>query len=432
MPPVTRAEILRLALPAMASAVLNNTFRVIDQYAAGHISTPAQAAIGSSIFVLIATYGVHLLVAGGVGPLVARAVGARDPELARKAAGTACVAVLVVALAVAAPGALFAEGIAAALGLQGQTAVEAATFLRWILGLGAPIALGPVIDGVLIACGRTGWMMGLQIAAAALNFALNVWFIQHLGMGVEGAALATVLSRVATGAVGLGLLARLTGLRLAFDDTLARMLRVGWPVSTNYWAYAGVYFLLLRTTISPLGPEVNAALGIGFSALEGFTYPAFLGLSLAVSSIVGRRLGAGEPDEAARALRLAFPLATGLGLGASALFWFGARPLCALFTEDPAALAAAVVYARALAFSQLAVSWEALAEGAIGGAGDSRTLFWLSAPANLLRVPLGWALAFPLGWGAAGVWWAINLTSWLKAGLKGWAVRRGEWVRAVV
>lgn len=430
--PVTRDEVVRLALPAMASAVLNNTFRVIDQYAVGHISTAAQAAVGSTIFVLIANYGVHLLVAGGAGPLVARATGAGDEALAARATGTALVAAVGVALLVGLPAAWCAPELAALLGLSGETAENATTFLRWILALGAPLALGPVIDAVLIARGRTGLMMALQVSAAVLNFGLNVLFIQGFGLGVRGAALATVVSRTLTGAVGVWVLLRLLRPRVAADGTLRRMVRIGAPISVNYFAYAGVYFLLLRVAISPLGPTVNAALGIGFSALEGLTYPMFLGLSVAVSSLVGRRLGAAEPEQATAAARLAFPLATGLGLAASALFFFGARPLCGIFTDDPATLEQAVLYAQVLAMSQLAVSWEALAEGVLSGAGDSRTIFWLSAPINVIRVPLAWWFAHVLGGGAAGVWWAINVTSYGKALAKGVAAARGRWVRVRV
>ena len=83
--------------------------------------------------------------------------------------------------------------------------------------------------------------------------------------------------------------------------------------------------------------------------------------------------------------------------------------------------------ARALAWSQPLVAWEALAEGVLLGAGASRPVFWLSAPLNALRIPLAWALSAPLGWGAVGVWWAINVTSLGKAALKGWCAARGSW-----
>lgn len=434
-PPVTRAELVRLALPAAASAVLNNAFRVIDQYAAAYLGTSAQAAIGSCTFVLIAAYAVYSLVAAGTGPLVARATGAGDPAFRRRVFGASLTGGLSLGVLVGACLHLGADAIAGALGLQGPVATDAALFLR-ALSWGAPaLALAPVLDACFVAIGRTRAMLALQLVAAALNAALNPVFIHTLDLGVAGTAYATGIARALTVGAGVAVLWRAFGPTLSelrAGVTLARVLRIGAPVTVNTFWYAGAYFLLLRYAISPLGPATNAALGIGFSALEGFTYPLFLGVSLGVSSLVGRSLGAGRPEDAARAAVLGFPLVTALGLACGALFWFGAEPLCGAFTHDPEVLAAAVLYARVLAWSQLFVAWEALAEGVLAGAGDTRTLFWLSAPLNALRVPLGWALAFPLGMGAAGVWWAINLTSLAKAVGKGVSAARGGWARIEV
>lgn len=438
LPPITAGQLLRLAAPAAASAILNNAFRVIDQLAAGSISTPAQAAIGSCVFVLIAIYSLHVVVAGGAGPLYARGVGAGDLELRRSVVRAGVRGCLVVALGVGAIGLVGAGAISQLLGLDATTAPLATAFLRTICILDIPLALGPFLDACFVASGRTGTMMVLQITAAILNAALNPILIHGAGLGVTGAAIATAVSRGVTSLIGLSFLLREVGLRPADllsrqdTDTLKRILRVGAPLTVNGIAYAGVYFLVLRTSISPMGPVQNAALGIGFSALEGVSYPMFLGVSLGVSSLVGRHLGAGNPREAARALRVAFPLSTGLGLFAGLTFYFGAEALCSPFTHDPQVLAAAIVYAHALAWTQLFVSWEALAEGVLAGAGDSRAIFWLSAPINAMRVPLGWAMAFPLGLGANGVWWALNLTSMLKTLSKGVAAVRGGWMTTKV
>ena len=144
--------------------------------------------------------------------------------------------------------------------------------------------------------------------------------------------------------------------------------------------------------------------------------------------MVGRYLGAGMVDEARRTYRKTIPIMVGLGLTASALFWFGATPLTAQFSEDPDVLKNAVLYAQILAFSQVFVALESLAEGVLGGAGDTPSIFWWSTPMNLLRVPLAWVAAFPLGYGAAGIWWAINLTTVIKCAGKWWAIYRGGWV----
>ena len=435
MPPVTRRELALLAAPAAASALLNNAYRVIDQYAVQWLGVPAQAAVGSCTFVLIAIYAVHALLSGGVGPLVARATGAGDDALRRRALGNALVGSAVVAAALAVAGGLGADAVVAAVGLTGEAGDLAATYLRWLTVLGLPLALQPVLDAALVAMGRTGLVMGLQIVATVLNLALNPLFIYTLDMGIAGAAVATVLSRSVSVTGGLLALRALTGLRargLTMDRTMLRITRVGAPVMMGVLAYAVVYGALLRFAVAPLGAVTLAALGIGFSALEGFTWPVFHGISLGVSSVVGRRIGAGQLTEAARAVRLALPLSLVAGLTAALVFWIGAAPLSDLFTDDPAVLAAAVLYARILAWSQVFVALEALSEGVLTGAGDTRTAFWWSAPWNALRVPLGWALALPFGWGAVGVWWAINATTVVKAAGKGFAVARGRWLSVEV
>lgn len=432
--PVTSRELLALAAPAAASAVLNNAFRIIDQRAADHLGTSAQAAMGSCVFVLIAAFALHSLVAAGAGPLIARATGAGRLEERRRIVARALSAAAAVGVGIALLALAATPAIVRLIGLEGATAARACVFLRVLLVGGLPAALGPTVDAAFIAMGRTRTMLALQALAAVLNAAGNVLALRA-GFDVGGTAAATVLARTAASGLGVYLLAGLTGLRR--QDLLpeppaayAAMLRIGAPVATNTLAYAAVYWALLHAAISPLGDAVNAALGVGFSALEGISYPIFLGLSQAVSSIVGRRLGAGEPAEAARGARLALPWMLGAGVAAGLVFHLGARTLCGAFTHDPAVLAEAEVYARTLAWSQPLVALEALAEGVLAGAGVTMPIFLWSVPLNLARVPLGVWLGGAFG--ARGIWWAINLSTLAKAAGKGATALRGGWSRARV
>jgi Na+-driven multidrug efflux pump len=184
---------------------------------------------------------------------------------------------------------------------------------------------------------------------------------------------------------------------------------------------------LLRWTISPLGPEVNAALGIGFSALEGVSWPLYAGVMMAVSSLIGRQLGANDIEGTHQTIRMAMPMATILGTICALIFWFGAKPLCQFFTQDPLVLENAVLYAQILAFSQLFVAYEATFEGVLGGAGHNDYQLWMSMPLNVVRIPLAYLLAMVFGYGAVGVWWAINITTYSKAIGKGLLVHYGKW-----
>ena len=429
-PAPTAANLARLALPAAASVVLNNSFRVVDQYVAQWIGVPAQAAIGSTTFVLILLYAVWATVAYGVGPLLARAEGARDARLRGQAMGAGLGAGLAVGLLSVVLMAALAPQISAAMGLSGETGALCVRYLRALAWVGLPLALAPLLDQALFAVGRAGLSMVLQLLATTLNLGLSVLLVRGGGYGVEGAAWASGISRAVALIIGLSVLwavIRPPWRSLIDVGTAARALRVGVPAAANIAAYALVYFLLLKFAISPLGPAVNAALGIGFSALESLSWPLFSGLSLAVASLVGRQLGAGRPDLAKRALRLGFWPVTAAGLGVTLLFRLLGTRFCAAFTDDPDVLREATQYAHILAWSQLFVAWEALAEGVLQGAGDTRTVLRWSSPLNALRVPLCWALAEPLGMGAAGVWWGINLTTALKALGKGRAALDGAW-----
>lgn len=423
-------SLIYLTFPAALSAMLNNAYRVIDQYAVQWLGVDAQAAIASCTFVLIAFFAGYTIFSSGAIALVARAVGAGNVQEQQRLIGSALTASVVAGILILSASGIVAPWTVKSLGLQGDLAKQAETYLRWHALFCLPQAVMPALDAIFIAFGRTKTVLFLQITASLLNFLLNPLFIYVLGFGIGGSALATGISQAVAVGIGLSLLSR----RKGFDGTTFRLnkyalciIKVGLPMCWGTLVFAGVYWALLRWVISPLGPAVNAALGIGFSVLEGFTWPVFWGFSMGIASIVGQCLGAGELAKAKQAISLAFRVVTLFGLLASAVFWWGGQFLSGLFTNDKAVLQQAMLYAQVLAFSQLFVAYEALAEGILSGAGKTNAIFYWSAPLNILRIPCCWLFAIHYGYGAAAVWWVINCSTILKA-LGKWAtVLSGRW-----
>ena len=427
---MTRKQLIVLALPAALSALLNNAYRVIDQHAVQWLGVDAQAAIASTTFILIGFFAFYSIISAGSISLVARAVGANLEAEQKQLIGNALTAAALLGIFILALSGFLAPVTAEILGLKGTLAEQAATYLRWHALFCLPQAVMPTVDAVFIAYGRTQTVLLLQAISSLLNFMLNPVCIYLLGFGIGGAAMATGLSQGIALVVGMVLLCQT--INIGFNDfrvdrTVVRIARIGLPMCWGTLMFAGVYAALLRWVISPLGPAVNAALGIGFSALEGFTWPVFWGFSMSIASIVGRSLGAGRIDDAKHAIRLAFGLMTLSGLMASIVFWFGAVFLCGLFTTDAQVLKEAVLYAHVLAFSQLFIAYEALAEGILSGAGNTHSILYWSAPFNLLRIPFGWLFAIHYGYGAAAVWWVINVSTLLKTLGKWRAVYSGQW-----
>ncbi len=297
MDQVTTRALLRLAVPSIAFAVLTNGYRLVDQYWMAQVSTPAQAAVGTSIFVLILFYAAFALVAAGVAPLVARATGAGDPEMRRRIIGAGLFGGLVLAGLFTVIGGVGAQAISDALGLRGETNVECTRYLSTLSFTILPLVLIPIVDHAFISMGNGRVPMLLHIVSLLLNMVLTPALAVHAELGVVGAALASNGSRAVTTSIALWLLWREAGMKRSYvvPAELKRVMKVGAPVALRVAAYAIVYWLVVRVAISPLGPHVNAALGVGFTALEGFTWPTFYGLSIAVASFVGRALGPDVP-----------------------------------------------------------------------------------------------------------------------------------------
>ncbi len=427
---ISTKSLIYLTFPAALSAMLNNAYRVIDQYAVQWLGVDAQAAIASCTFVLIGFFAFYSIFSAGAIALVSRAVGSENVPEQKRLIGSALAASLISGIIILTASGTLAHWTVKSLGLQGNLADQAETYLRWHALYCLPQAVMPTLDAIFIAYGRTKTVLLLQIIASVLNLLLNPVCIYALDLGIGGSAMATGISEAIAVIMGLVLLSRTKGFdsrSFRLNKYTLRIITVGLPMCWGTLIYASVYWALIRWVISPLGSAVNAALGIGFSVLEGFTWPVFWGFSMGVASIVGRCLGAGELSKAKQAIQIAFRLLTLFGLLASAVFWWGGEILSSVFTNDADVLQQAILYAQVLAFSQLFVAYEALAEGILSGAGKTKAIFYWSAPLNIVRIPCCWLFAIHYGYGAAAVWWVINVSTILKALGKWSTVISGRW-----
>ena len=423
----TYRYIVWLAIPGMLSALLNNIYRLIDQYFVQWLSEEAQAALGASTFLLFTGYALFVLISAGVGPYIARYTGAKDEQSVRSISTQGFKLAMWAGLIFSAVLIMGSSWLPSSVGLKGQAATELSTYLYWLGVSGTGMAFGPLLDAIWIARGNTRTPMYLQMASTALNILLNALFIFGLEWGIMGAALASGISRWIVVLIGIPLLFRELPWQKSPSTQKKMILHMGFPVSMGTVMYSGVYWAIMYLCVSPLGNSVHVALGLGFSVLEGVSYPLYAGVMVAISSMIGRQLGAKDYHHLPLTIKRGGRLSAGLGFITMITFLFFAEGICSQFTKSDAALEQAILYAHILAFSQIFVALEAMAEGVLSGAGDNRRLFWLSAPFNMARVPLAFFFCFTLGWKAAGIWWAINLTTYVKCALKWRAVHVGKW-----
>ncbi len=240
------------------------------------------------------------------------------------------------------------------------------------------------------------------------------------GLGVTGAALATVTSWLVASARGWQMLGRLgirprifAFIRPPFAETW-RALRVGLPLGLEGALFSLIYILLTRV-ITGFGTPAVAALGVGHK-LEVLNYFVCAGMGAAATTLVGQNLGAGEIGRAVRCAWRALFL-TCLPVGAITVFLV-AFPEVAIgvFSSDSEVIAAGVSYVLLVGMTQLFMAAEVVMLGAFAGTQ------WTAWPAAIVvvltavRVPLSmWLVAN--GWGVEAVWFAIASTTVVKGAI---------------
>jgi putative MATE family efflux protein len=434
--------VLLLAVPMVLEMIMESLFAVVDVFWVSRLGSDAVAVVGLTESVMSIVYAVAIGVSFAATAIVARRIGEKDPARAAQAAGQIVVLGTAVAASLGLVGGWWAPEILGLMGANEAIVTLGTDFTRVMLGGNATVFLIFLINAIFRGAGDAVLAMRTLWLANGLNIILDPCFIFGWGpfpeMGVTGAAVATNIGR------GVGVLYQLWHLAGHHSRVRVRPPNLR-PVMAELvdilrTATNGIAQLLITTT-SWVGLFKILAL-FGSTTLAGYTIairivifalmPAW-GLANAGATLVGQNLGAGQPDRAEAAVKIAARYNV-LFLGAVGLiFVVLAAPLVGLFTAEPDVLAQGT---RALWIVSLAFPLYAAGmclEAAFNGSGDTWTptrlnffCFWLG------QVPLAWVLAQPLGLGPTGVFIAVPVSF---TGLTLWSAvlfRRGKWKQQVV
>ncbi len=427
--------VVRLGLPAVASALLQTAFVSLDSAWVGHfVGGVGLAAVSTSIFWIWVIVSLAEMVSVGLTAVAARRHGEGRPDEAARAVGDALLTTLALGVVTAVMGLLFLPKLFAVMHTPPDVTALGMRYLGTYL-IGSPLVFGYfAVDAAFRAAGNTKLPFFMLLCATIVSASLDPLLITGWGpfpeLGIRGAAIATLCVRGSLCVVGVILLRRLQLVTFGSPDwtRVATMCRIGLPIALTGVVFSLIYVVITRTT-TQFGTPALAALGLGHR-IESWMYMIGVGFGAAAAAIVGQNLGANQPDRAARAgwLTLAMTGVPGV-IACTALLLFP-DALAGLFSNEPAVIAEASRYLRAAAFAQLVVSGETVLEGALSGAGWTLPPMITSTGITLLRIPLAaWAAT---EWGTTGIWWVISLTAIARAlaMMALWA--SGSWRRAKV
>jgi MATE family multidrug resistance protein len=415
-----------LAVPVVLSELGWMVQGIVDTIMVGRLGPAAigAVALGNAVYYTLAIVGIGLLL--GLDTLVSQAYGRKDHDECHRWLAQGVYLACILALPMMLVFFLASYGFAPC-GIASEMAAPAGSYLRILEWGTLPLLLYGGTRRYLQGVGDVRVITLTYVAANLLNWFGN-WLLIYgkwglPAMGVNGSALATVLSRIFMAAALLGFAWRYERrrghplFRHWAGPSLARireLLRLGAPAAGQILGEVGAWNLatLAAGRLTPVALATHQIV-LNYASLS---YMVPLGIASAAAVSVGHAVGAGDGERARRAGWLALGLGTGFMLLAAVVFLVVPVPLIALYTRDPQVMALGITLLWVVAAFQIFDGIQTVSTGALRGLGETR----VPMLANLvgywvLGLPLGLSLCFLIHWGIYGLWIGLLLALFIIA-----------------
>lgn len=407
-------QVAGIAGPVVLTSATTVVLGLTDTALLGHHST--QALGTAALVVPIWVFCTALVVPWGSATqvFVARWHGAGDTDSIERMARAGLFAVLGIGAVFALAAAIAAPAIVAFTAPADLDRVDA-TVMLWVLLCGLPFSAATAhVRGVLAGTGDTVSGAWNAVAVAALNSALSAVLIFGAGLGPVGAAIGSSIAVIA-GTGGLCLQARAV---LGFEKRSARA-ELGLLRAWSVLAIPDVVFgmvsygsdAVIASLVATTGTVVLAAhrlMSLAISIVWMFVF----GTAVAISVLVGQRLGAGDEHGRRAVVRAGTVLMLAASCGTALLIAVAAPMFFRLFTDDPAVTAAAITVVWTLPVLAPIMAIGTVYAAQLRAAGDTKGVMYVSLFSVGVTLPAVWMFTVVWQWALSGVYCAI-VVGWI-------------------
>lgn len=340
-----------LAVPTIISMLITSFYNMVDTFFVGRINTSATAAVGVvfSLMAIIQAFGFFF--GHGSGNYISRQLGAQNMDEASKMASIGFFSALFTGMVLAVLGLIFIEPLARLLGSTETILPYAVDYLKYIL-VGAPyMTASLVLNNQLRFQGNAMYGMVGIVAGAVINIALDPILIFMCGMGIGGAALATIISQFISFMLLLWVSQRGAGIHISWKNArfsgyfLKEMVRGGVP-SLCRQGLGSVATIALNVAAGVYGDAAIAGMSI-VSRITMFAYSALIGFGQGFQPVCGFNYGAKLYDRVREAFYFCLKTAAGFLILLSVAGYIGAPQLIELFRKgDPEVTAVGIAALR--------------------------------------------------------------------------------------
>lgn len=408
-----------LALPIMATSLIQMAYNLIDMIWIGKIGASAVASVGAAGMFMWLSNGLATLAKMGGQIKVGHALGAQKKEDATSYAQSSIQMGIVFAIGFGILSVVFADEMIGFFQLtSAQVIQDAKLYLMITCGLVIFSFMNQIFTGILTAMGNSRTSFIATGIGLVLNIVLDPLFIFGFGvihpMGVAGAAIATVLAQLVVMLLFLYTILRDTVLFCdvhilhSYSSQHTReIFRIGLPSAVQSMLFSGISMVIARL-IAGWGDAAVAVQKVG-SQIESISWMTAEGYAAALNSFVAQNHGAKNTDRIREGYRLSMIVMLSWGVFCSFVLIVFPQLIFQVFIQEAEVLPMGVDYLRILGVSQLFMCMEITTAGAFSGLGKTLPPSIVSITLTGARIPMAILLGRWLG--LNGVWWAITISS---------------------
>ncbi|WP_243562560.1 MATE family efflux transporter [Neobittarella massiliensis] len=427
-----------IAWPSILESFLISLVGMVDTVMVSSLGSYAIAAVGLTTQPKFIALAVFLSLNVAISAIVARRRGEGDRESANKVLMQALAISVVLTVIISAASVVFADPIIHLCGSAPDTHKDAVGYLRIIQGGMIFNVLSMVINAAQRGAGNTKIAMRTNIVSNGVNIVFNYLLIGgHFGfpkLGVQGAAIATVLGSICACAMSIfsvlhpdQFICLRHHFTLSFDKrNISAIVNIGSSTLAEQ-VFLRIGFLIYAILVAKLGTTAFAAHQIGMNIMN-ISFSFGDGLSVAAIALVGRSLGEKRQDMAKIYGGVCQRMGVVFSLMLSIICVVLGKPIFMLFSREKAILnygEMIMVLMAAITFLQIA---QVVFSGCLRGAGDTKfTAFVSLISVTCIRPGLGYLFCYPLGLGLLGAWLGLAFDQLVRFFLTWLRFKSGKW-----
>lgn len=410
-------HILTFAFPLLLGNLFQQLYNTVDTWVVGNfVSNEAFSAVGTVGPIINMLIGFFLGLSSGAGVVISQYYGARRHEDVSRAVHTALVMTLLLAILFTGVGLCMIPFMLNLMNTPAEVAPQSTAYLRIYFSGVTGLMVYNIGSGILRAVGDSRRPFLFLVVCALVNTALDLLFVLGLGMGVEGVALATVLSQGISAVLVIITLMRsdscirLVPSRLRMHRAmLGKIFAVGIPAALQMavTAFSNVF---VQSYINYFGADCMSG-WTAYAKVDQLLFLPMQSIALASTTFVGQNLGRNLTDRAKQGVRISLTLALCSTVVLMLPVMAFAAPVVAFFNSKPEVVTYGAMLLRTLSPFYVLCCFNQVYSGALRGAGNSKApmvimlssfvafrqvyLFVMSRICNEI-LPI--AMSYPAGW----------------------------------